>query len=63
MTIPRKYSVSDVKQFVELLKHDPDMPSEKLAGMDELLQVLAHVEFMTDEDIAKEVSTVYRKSK
>jgi hypothetical protein len=63
MTVPRQYSVREIKELVDLLRHDPDMAPEKFAGMLELVQLLAHFEYMTDEDVEAEVRNAYKKIK
>lgn len=54
MTLPRTYSVQEIKQLVDVLRHNSDMQPEQLAGMDELVRLLRHYEYMSDEDIERE---------
>nr|WP_322624512.1 hypothetical protein [uncultured Flavobacterium sp.] len=58
----RSYSVQEVRELVELLRHNPDLSPEKFSGMLELVQILAHFETMTDDEIASEVRNKYRNS-
>ena len=60
--LPRCYTVQEVKELVELIRHDPDLSPDRFAGMLELVQLLAHYENMTDEEIEAEVRSVYRNA-
>lgn len=61
MALPRHYAVQEIRELVELLRHDPDTSAEKVSGMLQLVQLLAHFENMTDEEIESEVRNNYRK--
>lgn len=54
MTLPRTYSVQEIEQLVDVLRHSPDIQPEKLAGMDELVQLLRHFENMSEAEIESE---------
>lgn len=62
MTLSRTYSVQEIKQLVDVLRHNPDMQPEQLAGMDELVRLLRHFESMSDEDIERETANYMRTS-
>jgi hypothetical protein len=60
MTMPRRYSVSDVRELVELFRDDPDILPQKFEGMLEVANLLAYFEQMTDEEIEAETRKAYR---
>jgi hypothetical protein len=52
MTVPRRYSVADVRWIVELFReHGENVTADQVAGMDMLVGVLKSFENMTDADI------------
>ena len=63
MALQRKYSVSEIKEFVELFRHDADTMPEKIQGMTDLVTILAHFEYMTDTQIEREAIEAYRRLK
>lgn len=44
----RKYTAADVKTFADLLRTDPDISPEKIAGMDMLVKTPGHFGSRTD---------------
>lgn len=62
MTTRRTYTVREIEDLVNALRHSPDTQPEKLAGMDELVRLLRHFENMSDEDIERETVNYMRTS-
>ncbi len=62
MTSPRTYSVQEIEQLVELLRHSPDMQPDRLAGMVELVRLLRHYEHMGAAEIERETINYIRSS-
>lgn len=60
MTLPRTYSVQEIEQLVDVLRHSPDIQPEKLAGMDELVRLLRHFENMSEAEIESEATHYMR---
>lgn len=46
-----------------MFRDDPDMSPEKFAGMADVVQILAHFKFMTDDDIEIEVRNRFKNLK
>lgn len=62
MTIPRRYSVSEVREFVDLLRdHGENITPEQVSGMDLIVGILKEFENMTDADIEAKVKAEWHR--
>lgn len=60
MPSPRKYTATEVKQFVDLVCNNPDISEDEIAGMYKLVKMLTHFEKITDAEIEAEVQRTCR---
>jgi hypothetical protein len=62
MTISRRYSVAEVKEFVDLLRnYGENVTPEQIAGMDLIVGILKEFEHMTDADIEAKIKAEWHR--
>ena len=63
--IPRKYSVSDIERIIHMFRDcgDGELATSEIDGMEKLVGLLRHYEFMSETDIEAEVHRHFETKK
>jgi len=60
MQQPRKYTATEIKEFIVLIRNGGDISQEKIAGMDMLVEALDKFGKMTDAEMDEYGRSAYR---
>ena len=60
MQQPRKYTATEIKEFIVLIRNGGDISQEKIAGMDMLVETLHKFGNMTDAEMEEYAHSAYR---
>ena len=60
MQQPRKYTATEIKEFIDIIRNGGDISQEKIAGMDMLVETLDKFGKMTDAEMEEYARSAYR---